>query len=1023
MRRIIVGKVTCLVLIIFMISSAFVPGFASGHENNSGFVPEYSSIQSTVQNNSLAAGAGQTLGLKGDGTVWVWGDNGNGQLGLGDTTDRSTPVQVTALGNDITILEAGSYHSLALKGDGTVWAWGYNGNGQLGLGDNTNRYTPVQVTALGDNVVALTANGGHTLALKGDGTVWACGYNGNGQLGLGDTADRSSPVQVLALGNNVKALTTGEYHSLAQKEDSTVWAWGKNDHGQLGLGDTISRLTPVQVTSLGSNVAAMAAGGMHTLSLKDDGTVWAWGWNNNGQLGLGDTTDRLSPVQVTALGSNEVAVAVGWMHTITLKDDGTVWAWGYNGNGQLGLGDNTNRSSPVQVLALGNNVTSLTTGEYHSLASKDDGTVWAWGMNNHGQLGLADTTDRLSPVQVPTWQSPLNPPSGLTATAVSSGQINLFWMDNSGNEESFNLERKTGSGGSWSQIATVGVNVTSYSDTGLASNTPYYYRVCAFRAAGNSVYSNEAFATTSNNTQYNQTLFSGWNMVTVGLQTPLAPAQLFGSSFQAIYRWEPIGGTYFTPQALEPGLGYWVKMAAATTITVQGTPLVSRTLPLSTGWNQVGSPFGSITPWSTVKVAKEGTEYSIMEAKLAGWIIPAYSWNGTSYDVIDYESSAMGVGQGFWIKANTAGMSFLFGNLIPSKASIAAGAFHTLALKGDGTVWAWGSNSDGQLGLGDGATRYYPVQITSLADNVSSLAAGGYHTVALMKDTTVWAWGSNFSGQLGVGDSTSSNSPVQVTSLGSNVVALVAGWGYTLALKSDGTVWAWGENSNGQLGLGDTTHRSIPVQVTSLGSNVTALTAGGWHTLVMKEDGTVWAWGNNGSGQLGLGDTTDRLSPVQVTALGSNVTALAAGGDHTLALKSDGTVWAWGWNSNGQLGLGDKTNRSIPVQVTSLGSNVTALTAGGWHTLAMKEDGTVWTWGWNNLGQLGLGDTTDRSTPTKITSLNGNMTGLTAGGWQTFSVKGDGTVWAWGCNGNGRLGLGDTTNRISPVQVPINLNP
>ncbi|MEI6309167.1 MAG: hypothetical protein WCP58_05955, partial [bacterium] len=675
------------------------------------------------------------------------------------------------------------------------------------------------------------------------------------------------------------------------------------------------------------SVKALAAGYYHSLALKEDGTVWAFGFNNSGQLGLGDTTNRFSPVQVTALGSSVKALTAGAWHSLSLQETGTVWAWGRNDYGQLGLGDTTNCSSPVQVTTLGNNVEALAGGGVHTLALKRDGTVWAWGGNTFGQLGLGDATDRSSPVQV------------------------------------------------------------------------------TFSA------------------QYNQTLFSGWNMVTVGVQTLQSPAQLFGPGFKSIYRWEPIGGSYFTPQALEPGLGYWVKMAAAATITVQGIPVFSLTLPLSPGWNQVGSPFASSTPWSSVKVVKDAIEYTMSVAKVAGWIAAGYSWNGISYDAIDYASGSMGVGQGFWLKDNTVGVSLLYRNPVSPKPSIVAGGIHTLALQGDGTVWAWGLNSSGQLGLGDTTNRSSPVQVTALGSIVKALAAGYYHSLALKEDGTVWAWGYNIHGQLGLGDFADRNNPVQITSLGDGVAALAAGRDHSLAIKNDGTVWAWGYNNYSQLGLGDTTNRVTPVQVTVLGNNVAALTAGGWHTLALKGDGTVWSWGLNSSGQLGLGNTTSCSSPVQVASLGNSVAALATGGEHSFAIKNDGTVWAWGLNGSGQLGLGDTTNRLTPVQVTNLGSNVAALTAGGWHSLALKGDGTVWSWGLNGSGQLGLGDATYRSSPVQVNILGNNVAALTAGGWHTLALKGDGTVWAWGRNSDGQLGLGDTAVRSSPVQLSLNLNP
>ncbi|WP_375759488.1 Ig-like domain-containing protein [Corallococcus exercitus] len=342
----------------------------------------------------LAAGDHHTLALKQDGTVWAWGSNVSGQLGDGAATSRLTPVQVPGLAS-VAALTAGGAHTLALKQDGTVWAWGSNGSGQLGDGTTTNRLTPVQVQGL-TGVAALSAGAYHTLALKQDGTVWAWGSNGYGQLGNGTTADQPTPVQVPGL-TGVVAVAVGHSHAQVLKSDGTAWAWGANHWGQLGDGTTTSRLTPVQVQGL-TGVAALTAGWGQTFALKHDGTVWAWGYNGNGRLGDGTGNDRLAPVQVQGL-TGVATVTAGGAHTFALKKDGTVWVWGYNAYGQLGDGTQTDRYTPVQVPGL-TGVAVLAAGLYHSLLLRQDGTVWAWGWNDYGQLGDGTQTVRLTPMQL-----------------------------------------------------------------------------------------------------------------------------------------------------------------------------------------------------------------------------------------------------------------------------------------------------------------------------------------------------------------------------------------------------------------------------------------------------------------------------------------------------------------------------------------------------------------------------------------------------------------------------------------------
>jgi len=350
----------------------------------------------------VVAGGGHSVALKSDGTVWAWGYDGITQLGDGKKRDGFIPVQVKNLSN-VKAIASRNDHTVALKSDGTVWTWGNNYFGQLGDGTKTNRPTPVQVKNL-SNVKAISAGRNRTVALKDDGTVWAWGENGDGGLGNGTTTNRSTPVQVKNL-SNVKAVDAGIQHTVALKNDGTVWAWGYNLHSQLGDGTTINRSTPVQVKNL-CNVKSVSAGYSFTVVLKNDETVWTWGFNLQSQLGDGTTTNRSTPVQVKNL-SNVKAIS-SYSTAVALKNDKTVWAWGYNGAGQLGNGTTTNSSIPVQVEDL-NNVQAIDTSAGHMLALKNDGTVWGWGANSCGQLGqpvegIFDDPDefdmRTTPVQV-----------------------------------------------------------------------------------------------------------------------------------------------------------------------------------------------------------------------------------------------------------------------------------------------------------------------------------------------------------------------------------------------------------------------------------------------------------------------------------------------------------------------------------------------------------------------------------------------------------------------------------------------
>jgi alpha-tubulin suppressor-like RCC1 family protein len=342
-----------------------------------------------------------TLYRKSDGTVWAWGLNNKSQLGDLTTTNRSNPVQSGAgVLSGITVVAAGNEHSLALKSDGTVWGWGSNSNGQLGNGVTAgSQTTPVQVSGL-TNVTAIAAGVNFSLALKGDGSVWAWGYNGSGQLGDGTTTDRWSPVQVFVA--VPVAIAAGFDHSLAMTSGGVVYSWGNNSKGQLGNGSTTNSSTPVQAGSgIIGGALAISAGNQFSVALLRNylsSYLWAWGSNSNGQLGNGTNVDSVTPVQVGLL-ANMTAIAAGENHAISLNGDGTVWAWGGNSNGQLGDGTTTARWTPVQVNTL-TRAQGIIAGYQDSFASTTLGVTWAWGDNIYGQLGDGTTSDRWSPVPI-----------------------------------------------------------------------------------------------------------------------------------------------------------------------------------------------------------------------------------------------------------------------------------------------------------------------------------------------------------------------------------------------------------------------------------------------------------------------------------------------------------------------------------------------------------------------------------------------------------------------------------------------
>jgi alpha-tubulin suppressor-like RCC1 family protein len=343
-------------------------------------------------------------------------------------------------------------------------------------------------------------------------------------------------------------------------------------------------------------------------------------------------------------------------------------------------------------------------------------------------------------------------------------------------------------------------------------------------------------------------------------------------------------------------------------------------------------------------------------------------------------------------------------------------------------LWSWGRNSDGSLGLGDTVYKSSPVQVGSNTtwNNINN---GYFVSLAIKTDGTLWSWGVNSYGQLGFNDRVDRSSPTQVGS-STNWSKAVSGTQFCGSIKTDGTLWLWGRNNYGRLGLGDTIHRSSPTQVGS-NTNWSIFNLNGYNSRAIKTDGTLWSWGPNPYGQLGLNQsgngsstTYAKSSPTQV-GTNTNWSKIASCGGSTIGIKTDGTLWAWGETSFGQLGLnaaGNYARQSSPTQVGS-STNWDKITSGSGasHFLATKTDGTLWGWGYNAQGGLGLDNYTHRSSPTQV-GANTNWNIISASSSSGAAIKTDGTLWVWGDNQGGRLGLNSISSVLSPVQVGSSTN-
>jgi RHS repeat-associated protein len=460
----------------------------------------------------LATGGNDTYGFGADGTLWDWGLNWAGELGIGSTVAHTSPVHLTGLSSTVALASASANHALMVKSDGTVWAWGYNNHGQLGTGDTVSRSVPVQISGLG-GVASVSAGDGSSFAIKRDGTVWGWGRNDYGQLGDGTTADRLVPIQISAL-TGFTAIAAGLTHTLALKSDGSVWSWGNEVEGDLGYaaGDV---LVPTRVTSLTGVFTAVSAGTFHSSALRSDGTVWNWGEGLNGELGNGQFSDSTSPVEVLNSGGTGpltgiTGIADRGSYVLGIASDTSMWAWGYDGDGGLGNpGAASYQALPVQVRNSANtaNLTGAVAANAGdaSEALTSDGKVWTWGYNGDGAVGDGTTIDRATPFNVPGFtQAVPAVPTSLTAVA-GNHLAYLTWSAPASVVTQYVITPYL-DGVAQTPVST-GSPATTYSVTGLTQGASYTFTVAAQNCLGTGSATAQSTAVVPTGVQLDETGF------------------------------------------------------------------------------------------------------------------------------------------------------------------------------------------------------------------------------------------------------------------------------------------------------------------------------------------------------------------------------------------------------------------------------------------------------------------------------------------------------------------------------------
>lgn len=701
----------------------------------------------------VATGDFHSCALLGDGTVRCWGSNSHGQLGDGTTSTRLVGVPVHGLSNVVAIA-IGSLHSCALSNNGTVKCWGNNNEGQLGDGTTTQRLTPVTVSGLASGVVAIATGARHTCALSDMGALTCWGDNNFGQLGDNSTATRFTPVGVVGLGSGVASIAAGQYHTCAISVGATLQCWGYNSDGQLGDNSNQNRLTPVSVAGLSADIARVVTGGYHTCAVSSDGATRCWGQNTYGQVGDNTTTDRWTPVPVVGLGANPLSISLGEYHTCAVTGSGAARCWGENNYGQLGDQSRIDRLSPTAVAGVGAGAINVSAGQRHTCAILLDGSLRCWGLNSDGQLGDNSEGYRSLPVAVQGVTSAAQVAAGHrhTCALTTSGAMGC-WGDGDygqlGNGEvlqQLSPEPVSGAGGTVAQMAAGYQHTCALSGAGAArcwgdnasgqlgdgSNTD---RLTPFAVSG---------------------LATGVTAIDAGVYHTCAIAN--GSA----YCW---GGNDFGQ------LGNGDSVDQATPVAVSGIA-------------------------ASVSAIEAGFYFSC--ALTTGGGVWCWGYNG---------SGQLGNG------STTQSMSPVsVSGLSTGVVAIANGYAHACALTSVGAVLCWGDNGNGQVGDGSTTDRLVPVPVAGLSAGVIAITANGLHSCALTAMGSVQCWGENADGQLGDGSTTDRLTPVTVAGLGASVTALAAGHYHTCAVINGGALRCWGDNYYGQLGDGTAGLRSIQAE-------------------------------------------------------------------------------------------------------------------------------------------------------------------------------------------------------------------
>ena len=1040
---------------------------------------------------AVACGYYHTIALDSNGNVHAWGYNTQGQLGNNQSTGSSpnyislVPINVsspgfgTLVGKSIVSIACGYHHTIALDSNGNVHAWGYNPYGQLGNNTSGNQSNiPINIsspgfgTLVGKSIVAIACGQHHTVALDSNGNVHAWGNNGEGELGnLGTISivpvNISSPGFGSIVGKTIVAIACGQSHTIALDSNGNVHAWGYNPYGQLGNNTSGNQSNiPINISSspgygsiVGKSIVAIACGAYHTYALDSNRNMHAWGYNGSGQLGNNSITISYIPIQISQTSIFNSSLLPTFTSTIALptftnrstsitpyilsnggcgthkiltpaNTPAAMQVLGNNTNHQIGDNSSTYRytNSPIfldmTTTASGNvftsNIVCSASSAYHSAIVLANGSLIVWGRNTYGECGqntsgvdVAKTSLALVVgITTAAWVACGN---GFTIVVMSGGTVKSFGAN-------FNGALGLGTSPSVTSSTTLASAGTSSSSLLIPALTGIQWVV-----AGDShclaLDSNQCLWVWGNNA--NGQLGQG------NTTSPLlTPTQVSTHANNVI--------------DISAGVSHSMIIS-----TISGNPIVYTCGDNTYGQCGVATNFGTATAIMT---------YTAVTLPNSMW--PVAVRCGSYHSVVQRANNTI----------NTFGNNTTYQLGVPAPYNTTTSSYPTCTYvpqSPQNLAWRHVVHISASAG-----TTYVECLVPRENNNLIKVRSfgrfdfasgdgclgqgGGAQSTMCMYNTkvgTLYAWGTNTSGQLGTNTQTSSSTPALISqgavvgspfTLGTvNIVAVACGNTHTIALDSTGNVYAWGNNDYGEVGNNNMGNNSkIPINISSpgfgsiVGKNIVAIACGTMHTIALDSNGNVHAWGWNANGDLGnnksTGSTPGYQSSIPInisspgfgTLVGKTIVAIACGNEHTIALDSNGNVHSWGWNNSGQLGNNIYgTNSLIPINISTFGSivgkSIVAIACGQSHTIALDSNGNVHAWGYNAQGQLGNNTQTDSHIPINISSF-GAIAGkfiayIACADYNTYCIDIYGT--GYGCGQNGNYQVGDATNVLKTTMV------